>query len=87
MVNPTFAWTIGGVAQPGKVSANATLTLDAHTTAVGTSKNFVIGARGVDGVVSSLTAANTLTTHGTVIRPNAENDRDPPGGPHGRWGD
>jgi hypothetical protein len=87
MVNPAFAWTIGGVAQPGKVSASAKLTLNAQTTVVGSSKNFVIGARAVDGVVSSLTASNTLTTHGTVIRPNAENERDRPGGPHGRWGD
>jgi hypothetical protein len=87
LVNPSFAWTIGGVSQPGEVSASATLTLNAQTTVVGTSKNFVIGARAVDGVASSLTASNTLTTHGTVIRPNAENQRDPPGGPHGRWGD
>lgn len=85
LVNPTFAWTIGGVAQPGKASASATLTLNAHTTVVGTSKNFVIGARAVDGVVPSLTASNTITTHGTVIRINTE--KDPPGGPHGRWGD
>jgi len=86
LVNPSFAWTVGGVSQPGKSGASATLTLNAQTTVVGTSKNFVIGARAVDGLVSSLTASNTLTTHGTVIRPNAE-DRDPPGGPHGRWGD
>jgi hypothetical protein len=86
MVNPGFAWTVGGVSQPGQAGSSATLTLNAHTTTVGTSKNFVIGARAVDGVVSSLTASNTLTTHGTVIRPN-EGERDPPGGPHGRWGD
>lgn len=82
--NPSFAWTLGGVAQPGKVGPKATLTLHVGSTAVGASKNFVIGARAVDGIVPSLNAANTLITHGTVIRPNNE-ERDSPGGPDGRW--
>ena len=85
MVNPTFAWTVGGVAQPGKAGATAKLTLNAQTKVVGASKNFVIGARAIDGVVPSLSASNSLTTHGTVIRPSAEYERDSPGGPGGRW--
>jgi hypothetical protein len=82
MVNPTFAWTIGGVAQPGKTGASAALTLNAHTTVNNTAKNFVIGARAVDGIVPSLVAANSRTTHGVVIRPDLD-ERDPRGGGHG----
>ena len=83
LVNPTFAWTIGGVAQPGQAGANALLTLTANSTRVGTSRNFVVGVRAVDGAVPTLTASGSITTHGTVIRID---ERDSPGGPDGRWG-
>jgi hypothetical protein len=87
LFNPTFAWTIGGVAQAGQTGASARLTLNANTTKVGTTKDFVVAARAVDGAVSSLAASGSMTTQGTVIRADGgANERDSPGGPDGRWG-
>jgi hypothetical protein len=66
MVNPSFTWLVNSVVQPGVVDSSVLLTLDAQTPRLGTRRSFVVEARAVDGLVSSLQASNGMTTVGRV---------------------
>jgi hypothetical protein len=63
-----FAWTLDGVALPGKTRATEVIRLDMNSRRTGVQRTFVVGVEAVDGAGPAFSASARTSTRATVIR-------------------